>query len=176
MAKRKELTNRDRIEALLTKVAKTSKAEVIRAVPHGASKSGIGALQVRREGAVLISVRDKDVVIYVEPKVLKAGRPGPKGWESVAHFNHNTPLEIFEKSFKKAFTSKKVTGAKPKVAKDISARRKQLETQLATIKAEEKKAKATKSKAKASTKKPKTKTNKVTDAAIASVAAEPASN
>jgi hypothetical protein len=133
----KKLSGREAIEAVLAKVAKANKLSTTRAVPHGASKSGVGAFQVLKDGAVMISVRDHDVVVYVDPKTLKAGRPGPKGWENVAHFNHNTPLNIFEKAFNTALKSKRSVIKRASTPKDIASQRKALEARLTELKKQE---------------------------------------
>lgn len=150
-----KLTPRETIEKTLTSVAKANKLETYRNPPHGSSKSGIGAFQVRKEGKVMVSVRDHDVVVYVSPKVLKSGRPGPKGWEDVAHFNHNTPIDVLKKAFEKGLKSKnRSNGSKPQTVKDIKAQKKALEEKLKKLKEEEKKQAAEK-KAKAKPKKKK---------------------
>ena len=143
------MADRKAIETLLAKLAKAAKAEVGRAIPHGHSKSGLGAFQAKVGGNVKVTVRDHDVVIYTPFDVVKVGRRGPKGWEHVTILNHNTDTKLMEKAFKVGLGDKKANSewAKSKGATlrnkkvetpaDIRAQRKALEKQLAELKKQE---------------------------------------
>jgi hypothetical protein len=172
-------TTREAIEAILAKIAKANKCEVTRAVPHGASRSGIGAFQARKGGDVKVTVRDHDIVVYTPHNIVKSGRSGPKGWEHVTIFNHNADLRVLEKAFKVGLTDKKTNsehaaacgatvGRKPQKPAEIASQRKALEARLAELKKQEAALKKTVVK-----RKPKKKAEKaVIGEAVASVATE----
>uniref|UniRef100_A0A6M3L2J8 Uncharacterized protein n=1 Tax=viral metagenome TaxID=1070528 RepID=A0A6M3L2J8_9ZZZZ len=98
---------RQEAEAALIKICKILKlAEPARINAKATSKSGIGALQARnRDGELVATVRDHDVVIYRLQEDLGYGKQGPRGWEYVTVLKHGD-LNL-EKAFKKGFNIKK---------------------------------------------------------------------
>jgi len=101
------MNKREQAETELKNVCKVLKLnEPTRINAKTTSKSGLGALQARnRDGELVATVRDHDIVIYRLQEDLGYGKQGPKGWEYVTVLKHGDPN--LEKAFKKGFNIKK---------------------------------------------------------------------
>lgn len=177
-AKMSDKTPREQAEAVLEKIAKEFKLSANRINAKRGSKSGVGALQLRRADGIKIAVRSNDIVIYAPHSFMKVGVQDSPGWEHVTRLAHNVDADTLEKAFRKAMKDKKsgtqwaievgATRRQGKKVEDLEARKTRLEAELKKLQS------TIKEKKKAD--KPKKKTTRKSKAknadAMAAVAAE----
>lgn len=170
---RVKMTDRDRAEKVLEKVAKEFGFPVSRVKAKRNSKTTKGSLRVMRPDGVKIAVRTHYIVIYAPYSYMKMGRPESGGWLHGTAMNHNEDPKILEKAFRKALKDKKSghdwavelgsLNVRKRTPVNLKAKKEKLEKELALIKKQLKET---------TKKKPAIKKKKVVNNAIVKVAAK----
>ena len=100
------MKSRNDIEKLLRSVAKAEGCAIKEIAPKSISKSGKGALQAlhKKDGRVMIAVRDHDIIAYMPYDELGYGVLAAVGYPHVARLRPG--VDDMEKAFRKALRSK----------------------------------------------------------------------
>jgi len=141
----KDLSPRQKAEALLMRVCKEMGIRVQRIQPKRDIQHKPGALQAVRADGLKVAVRAGDVCIYSPYSVIKVGRPEVGGYPHVTILRHSEPE--MEVALRRALKDKKSNAQwaaelkatrRTKTLETIEQRRVRLEAELKALKETEK--------------------------------------